>query len=409
MACTCTGIGGATAGQKVDNVKVVDIAGELGNDVGCHYEDHVGKGNVGELLHHVGTVDTGSFILFGRDILQNAGDLHNGIGNTDPQVNNNDGHSCPGGIGEEGQVLLGGDKAQVLQKCVDTSVVLEHAADDHQRYELGNRDGEGQDGAPQTLAAGSGAVDDHCHDGTGKKVQEGCKEGPDQCPAQNRHKMLADLGIAIKEVDKVIQTHPVKEHQMVINTGVVGESHQDHIDQRDNCKNQKADEGGRHQQFVDVFVQQGLQIILKSRNRLSLMLEVHCHIAAADTGTPDHDKRNGQGDGDNAVQQNELRVIALGININTLVGIPNFTGRGIAQTGQHQQAMNAAESHISDICNFNDQKDQTLNSLTGHKVTETHDQTGQPGHFASVFQCAAQRGRIGLLLASSCGLCQFFR
>ena len=359
-----------------------------------------------ELLHHIGAVDPGSLILLSGNILQNTGNLHHGIGNTDPQVNDDDHGSCPGNIGKEGQILCLCQEAPLPQQVVHRTVIFEHGADNQQGDKLGNRNGQTQDRPPQALEAGGGTVDDHCHNGAGKEVQEGCEEGPDQRPAQNRHELLTDGGFCVKQRREVLQAHPIKEDQMLIHLGVVGEGHQDHIEQRNDREDDQNNKRRCHQQLVDVAIQQCFAVILKRR-----LLELQGCVAAADRCPPDHDACHQDSQGRHSVEQDLLRVIALGVDVNTLVGIPYLTGLQLAQTGQHTQPVEATlgKYHIYDDCCLDQQEQQALDQLACHDIAKTHDQAGKPDHRSAVFQCARQRGRIGFSLTGCCGFCQFFR
>ena len=114
---------------------------------------------------------------------------------------------------EEGQSRL--DPAHIHQEAVDSALGLEHGADDQQGDELGNGDGQREDGTPEALQSGAGTVDDHSHHSTGEEVQEGCEEGPDQSPGQNAAELLTDGIVGIKQCEEVLNTNPVKEHQPV--------------------------------------------------------------------------------------------------------------------------------------------------------------------------------------------------
>src|SRR5699024_7398325 len=89
------------ARKQVDDVEVVDVAGEGGDQVGGGHIQHIGQRDAEEGLESVCAVNLGGFIQLGRDVLQNAGQLQKGVGHADPDVDDDDGHPRPGRVGKE--------------------------------------------------------------------------------------------------------------------------------------------------------------------------------------------------------------------------------------------------------------------------------------------------------------------
>ena len=147
------------AGQQVDDVEVVHVAGERRDQVRGQHEDDVRHRDLREDLPPVRTVDLGGLVLVGRNVLQNAGHLHDRVRNADPQVDHDDGHTGPGRVGEERHRIA--DPAPVHEDAVDGALGLEHLVHDEQRHELRNGDRHREDGTPEALALRGLAVDDH--------------------------------------------------------------------------------------------------------------------------------------------------------------------------------------------------------------------------------------------------------
>ena len=113
--------------------------------------EHIGQRDAEEGLHCVGAVYGGSLIQVGGDVLQHAGQLQQGVGHAHPDVDQDDGHPGPGGIGEEGKAHAVRDEAQLPQQHVDSAFGLQHGAHDQQGDEHGHRAGQNEAETPETL------------------------------------------------------------------------------------------------------------------------------------------------------------------------------------------------------------------------------------------------------------------
>ena len=206
-----------------NDVEIIHIAGEGGDQVRSEHEDDVRHGDLREDLPPVGTVDLRRLILIGRNVLQNTSDLHDGVRNTDPQVDDDYGDTGPSGVGEERQRTI--DPTPRLQHAVHRALRLEHGVHDQQGHELRNGDGHGEAGAPETLEVGGLAVDDHGHEHAEEEVQESGEEGPDQCPHQHTSEQCSvNSAAAVGEnLGEVLKADPVEQHEVLV--VIAGECH----------------------------------------------------------------------------------------------------------------------------------------------------------------------------------------
>ena len=85
--------GWSTAGEQINHIKVIHITRKGGNKVRRHNEEDIWQSHVDVALPPVCTIQFCSFVKFCWNILQNTSNLHNGIWNTHPQVNNNNGNA----------------------------------------------------------------------------------------------------------------------------------------------------------------------------------------------------------------------------------------------------------------------------------------------------------------------------
>ena len=214
-----------------------------------------------EGLHRAGAVHPGGLVELPGDVLQHAGELEQRIGHADPDVDDDDRHPGPGGIGEEGQALTGGQEAQLPQQHVDRALWLEHGAHDQQGDEHGHRAGENEAEPPEALCLGVLAVDGDGQDHAREVVGEGGEEGPHQGPHQHGAESTAQDAAGVKEGGEVVKTHPVEEDQMIVDLAVVGEGHADHKDQGQDGQDGDEHHGRHHEEPVDVLVQQRAQVL----------------------------------------------------------------------------------------------------------------------------------------------------
>src|SRR5699024_3988302 len=149
---------GVAARQQVDDVEVVDVAGEGGDQVRGGDVEHIGQGDAEEGLHRIGAVHGGGLVQIGGDVLQHAGQLQQGVGHAHPDVDQDDGDPGPGRVGEEGQALAGGDEAHLAQQHVDGALRLQHGAHDQQGDEHGHGAGQHEAETPEAFGLGLLAV-----------------------------------------------------------------------------------------------------------------------------------------------------------------------------------------------------------------------------------------------------------
>ena len=77
----------------------------------------------------------------------------------------------------------------------------------------------------------------------------------------------ADIAVHVQHPHKLVHAVPVKQDQMLVLLGIRRERHRDHVDQRDDIKDQNADAGKCHQRNMKVPVEQVLHILSEVRNR----------------------------------------------------------------------------------------------------------------------------------------------
>lgn len=161
-----------------------------------------------------------------------------------------------------------------------------------------------------------GPVDDKRHDRAKEEVQEGCKERPDQRPEQHAAELLADDRRGVKNGHEVLQAHPVEQDQVIALFGVVGERHAHHVEQRQDGEDHKAGHRRGHQQHVDVFVQQTAQLLFEVGHMFAHLLQSGGAVAAADRGLPDQDQQHHDAQRSDAVQQDQLGLVACNVLVD---------------------------------------------------------------------------------------------
>ena len=246
--------------------------------------------------------------------------------------------------------------------------------------------------------------DDDGNESAQEEVQEGCEEGPDQSPGQNAAKLLTNGIVGIKQCKEVFNTNPVKENQIIGFLGVVGECHAHHVEQRQNGKDRDTSGGQDHQQLVNVLIEQSLNILEEVQGLMAGLLHSQGLITAAHGQLPHKDQQQDDAQGSNAIQQDQLRLIAHDVLICAQIVIPDFLHRTIAQRRQHGDPVDtaAAGAQKCEYADFHSQEQQALNDLSGCHVAKTHDDAGKPHQRAAVFQSSKQRRIVQVSPLSRC-------
>ena len=184
--------------------------------------------------------------------------------------------------------------------------------------------------------------------------------------------------------------------------GVVGKGHQHHINEGRDGEHQQHGKGRGHEQLVDVFIQQRLQIIHKAGDLFAGGLALLGLVAAADGCPPDDDEQGDDHQGRHGVQQNLLRAVAGEILIEAFLFIENFNPLHLAQAGEHFQPVGTAhgERHVDDEANLDGQENQALDYLPGSDVAQTHYQEGGQDDGVAACQGGSQGIRRFFLLGS---------
>ena len=112
---------GPAFGQQVDHVEVVHIACEGGDKIRGGDVEHIGQCDFEELLHLVGSVDVRRLVEIGGDVLEHAGELEQGVGYANPDVDDDHRDPGPGGVGKEGQAGIRCNEPQIPLRCSMTT------------------------------------------------------------------------------------------------------------------------------------------------------------------------------------------------------------------------------------------------------------------------------------------------
>lgn len=93
---------GSPPDKEVNNVEVINVSSEGGDQVWSHNKEDVWHSDVHETLPPACTVKLCGFVKFSWNVLQNTSDLHDGVRNTNPKVDENNRNPCPSSILKNG-------------------------------------------------------------------------------------------------------------------------------------------------------------------------------------------------------------------------------------------------------------------------------------------------------------------
>ena len=159
---------------------------------------------------------------------------------------------------------------------------------------------------------------------------------------------------------------------MVVDLRIVGEGHADHEDQRQDGQRADKDHRRGHQQAVEVVVQQALQVFSQGVQVFAGLVQAFGLVGAFQGAAPDPEHHAGQDDGGQAVQQQQDRLVALGVGEHLQLLVPDFLALHRAQAAQHGQVVEAVQDHKGDVGDFRRQEQQPLGHLFVHHIAKTH-------------------------------------
>ena len=169
--------------QKVNDVEVVQVSGELRQKERACDKQHVRKRDVPEHLRSRSAVHLRGLIEILRDVHQKSCRNQHHVRNADPDIDQDDHDLCERRICPERNRRL--DNSCVHQEAVDDAVSVEHLRYIQQRDELRYSDRDDKDGSPEFLELDAFLVDQHGDHETDEVIKEGREECPHERPSEN--------------------------------------------------------------------------------------------------------------------------------------------------------------------------------------------------------------------------------
>ena len=210
-----------------------------------------------------------------------TGQLKQCIRHTYPDIDDDNSHSRPCRICKERKACITCDQSYISEKYVDCSFWLQHGTHDQKRYEHRHCTGKNKTKSPESFCSCSLSVDQKRKDHSENIIAESCKKCPDDRPSKNRPKGTSKNAFGIKQCLKIIKSHPVKQHQMVANTAIIGKCHTDHEHQWKYSKHKDECCWWCHKQTIQILMQKGFQIFCKCVYMHSRFLKTFCFICTS--------------------------------------------------------------------------------------------------------------------------------
>ena len=160
---------------------------------------------------------------------------------------------------------------------------------------------------------------------------------------------------------------------------VVGEGHQDHVDQRRHCEDQDAQQGQAQKQPDDVGVEEAGHVVQNAVDLSSGQLALAGVLAGINGGHPHHDGHGGDNDSHHAVEQHQHGVVALLDHIDAQALIESHTLLMGSQRSHVGQTGKPVGNHIVDIREFQRQIHGAFDDLSPYHVGQAPHQIGQLG------------------------------
>ena len=223
-------------------------------------------------------------------------------------------------------------------------------------------------------------VDEDRHQHSQEIISECGKERPHQRPRKDLAEGIAEVRVRAAGADqlvKIVQPHPCKEVAVaVVSAVIVGEGNEDHEQNRDYRENKDARDGQCQQRLVELIVQHGTKVVLSAFELLSRGKDLLRDPVLLHVQPPCVDKSDDEENGQEAVQQNFKRVVAVDPDVGVQHLVVYLSGGHIAQRAELAQPVAAGCDHINDEHSFKDKEQQSPQHLTPGNIAEAHHKVG---------------------------------
>ena len=205
--------------------------------------------------------------------------------------------------------------ARIVHHSIADTGIREEIAHQQQRDKLRHSNGNHKQGTPEPGALRLFVVDEHCQKHAAEEGREGCKERPDQCPAQHLAECIAEghrQRLTAKQRSKVCQPYPCKQrgrrHVLLV---VVRKGNGNQNEERYNGKHHHAQHRQRQQRDIKFLIKVAVDVLTEavglftgSLLLLQQVIRLHDHHSRHDQRDNDHQRND-------AEQQNSKRVIVI--------------------------------------------------------------------------------------------------
>ena len=157
---------------------------------------------------------------------------------------------------------------------------------------------------------------------------------------------------------------------------IVGEGNEDHEQNRDYREDKDARDGQCQQRLVELIVQHGTKVVLSAFELLARGKDLLRDPVLLHVQPPCVDKSDDEENGQEAVQQNFKRVVAVDPDVGVQHLVVYLSGGHIAQRAELAQPVAAGCDHINDEHRFKDKEQQSLQHLTPGNIAEAHHKVG---------------------------------
>ena len=278
---------------------------------------------------------------------------------------------------------------------IEDAVVTEEVAHQQQRDELGHRDGDNEQGAPQFGELGLFVVDEHGQEHAAEEVGEGGEERPHQRPDQDLAECIAEgqgQGLPAAEQRKEVgQAHPgeqgVGRHMLLI---VVGEGYRNEDEKRYDGEDHHAQHRQSQKGNVKLFVQIDPHILCKA---VGLAAGLADHLQVIVGGYHSHRRcqhRHDDHHGDDAQKQDGERVIVVVDLVLEGDRVEHHLHLDCAQRTKFHQVGDASHPQIIQSQTLHQCDQDRLDQLAVTDVAKAPDQEGQFGENVAVDKAVAK-------------------
>ena len=223
-------------------------------------------------------------------------------------------------------------------------------------------------------------VDEDRHQHSQEIIGECGKERPHQRPRKDFAEGVAEVRVRAAGADQLVeiaQPHPCKEVAVaVVSAVIVGEGNEDHEQNRDYREDKDARDGQCQQRLVELIVQDGTKVVLSAFQLLARGKDLLRDPVLLHVQPPCVDKSDDEENGQQAVQQNFKRVVAVDPDVGVQHLVVYLSGGHIAQRAELAQPVAAGCDHINDEHRFKDKEQQSPQHLTPGNIAEAHHKVG---------------------------------